>query len=576
MLGRSGPARNGRTTLVLLSACSIAAACVRPASPGTSVPVAARSPVGPTDTRVGSVTKPPAGWLASACNQPLDYLRRIRRGYFPGRSPDVFMLARHPNFFGSFGTTTHSGPWAYLQEVPLVFYGPGFIRSRGPIALRRETTLADIAPTLADLTGTRLSDRLPGRPIRRALLPPTARSGRTPKLIVVVVWDGGGWNVLRTWPDSWPFLRKLMQEGTTLRDAIVGSSPSVTPAVHATIGTGAFPNQHGVVDMWTRSISGDVIASFADRSPRLLALPTLADEHDKAVGNEAQVGMMSSNSFHLGMMGHGSYLPGGDRDIQVIAPYTRSITFETHPSYYVLPAYVDDIGGFRAAKRAVDVRDGESDGRWRGHDLGDWHEVHYTPVWVRFQTRIIETVLRRERFGRDRVTDLFFTNYKQIDNAGHVWNMLAPEMSDLLQESDRALATLVSFLNRSVGRKGWVLVVTADHGQAPRPEVVDAYPIHMVPLLFDTAEHFGLTFPELIDGQRPTGIWLDHDGMAAAGISAGDVANFLIGYRLEDNVPEGVTLPPGYQTRRDELIISAAWPSDEMDRVWACAKRTAE
>src|SRR5918997_1552601 len=34
-----------------------------------------------------------------------------------------------------------------------------------------------------------------------------------PRLVVVVVWDGGGWNVLERWPDAWPTLGRMMRAG---------------------------------------------------------------------------------------------------------------------------------------------------------------------------------------------------------------------------------------------------------------------------------------------------------------------------------------------------------------------------
>ena len=60
------------------------------------------------------------------------------------------------------------------------------------------------------------------------------------------VIDGGGWNVLQHWPDSWPNLKRLMGRGANYRNAITGSFPAVTACAHATIGTGTFPNQHGI------------------------------------------------------------------------------------------------------------------------------------------------------------------------------------------------------------------------------------------------------------------------------------------------------------------------------------------
>src|ERR687894_165302 len=59
-----------------------------------------------------STAPPPRGnWLESACALPKEHLLRIARGVFPGRSPEITMVPREPNFFGSFTANSHSGPW---------------------------------------------------------------------------------------------------------------------------------------------------------------------------------------------------------------------------------------------------------------------------------------------------------------------------------------------------------------------------------------------------------------------------------------------------------------------------------
>ncbi|MDQ3619161.1 MAG: hypothetical protein M3391_03415, partial [Actinomycetota bacterium] len=55
----------------------------------------------------------------TACNLPTKELQRLRRGYMPGRSPEIVVVPKEPNYFGGFTTWTHSGPWDYVQNVPV-------------------------------------------------------------------------------------------------------------------------------------------------------------------------------------------------------------------------------------------------------------------------------------------------------------------------------------------------------------------------------------------------------------------------------------------------------------------------
>src|SRR5919106_1186413 len=71
-------------------------------------------------------------------------VRHMRRGFVRGRSPDVLLVPREPNYIGAATRPVHTGPWDYLVRVPLVFYGPGVVEGRAPV--QRAATVADIAP----------------------------------------------------------------------------------------------------------------------------------------------------------------------------------------------------------------------------------------------------------------------------------------------------------------------------------------------------------------------------------------------------------------------------------------------
>ncbi len=519
------------------------------------------------------VTEAPDGWFEAACNLPLEQLRRVRRGYVPGRSPELLVVPREPNYFGSFASYTHSGPWDYVQEIPLVLYGPGFIAPQGEISLDRETTIADLAPTLAELLDTPFPGGRPGKAITEALLPEEERAG-IPKVIVTVVWDGGGWNVLDAWPDAWPYLRSLMEDGTSVADAVVGSSPSVTPAVHTNLGTGTFPKQHGIVDIPVRE-GIELYGAYDGFTPRFLEVPTLADLYDRRTGNEAKIGMFAYKPWHLGMIGHGSYVPGGDKDIAFISEKFAG-ELKTNPDYYSLPSYLEDVEGFEEDVRKVDLDDGMIDDLWMGHEvLNDPNKLRHTPVWALFQTRLLEAVLEGEDFGGDDVADLFFINYKQIDDVGHDWNMLNPEMREILEYSDDELRKITRFLDGLAGKESWVMAFTADHGQGPDPLTVGAWPIGQALIEEDIAREFDVDPAELFQDRRPVGWWIHPEVSAETGVTAEDLADFLVSYRLKDNKRPDSDIPPEYRGMEDSLLFSAAFPSDALPRIWHCAKQQA-
>ena len=478
------------------------------------------------------------------------------------------VVPREPNFFGAFVGQSHSGPWDYVQRVPLVFYGPGFIRSQGSLSTDREVTLADLTPTYAELLDTPSPSDV-GAPIDEVLVPEASRP-RPPKLILTVVWDGGGSNVLDAWPDAWPNLARMMAEGSSVEDVAVGSSPSVTPAVHSTMGTGAFPKQHGVVGIPIR-VDGAIKAAFPNKTPSNLLLPSLADLYDPTTGNRAKVGMLAFKSWHLGMIGHGAYRPGGDKDIAVIVDTNESLV--TNRQWYTFPQSLKEVPGLQADIRSVDLDDGRLDSTWMGHEiLRDKTLRRDSPAWTLHQTTLIKALLKRERFGEDDIPDLFYTNYKQPDEVGHAWNMLLPEMRPTLRYADDALGGLTRWLDRVVGHGQWVVAVTADHGQGPLAEASGAWPINMTELIGDAEERFGAAAGELVAESSPVGFWLDQEALASTRVSAERVARWLVGYRLEDNVEPGSEVPEGYRARVREPVLSAAFPSEALGRIWGCAQ----
>ena len=514
-----------------------------------------------------------ATWYQVACRRPVQQLLLTKRGLFGNRGPDITFIPHNGNTLGSFsGNTNHSGPWGFLQRVPLVFYGPGFIKPSGLVTTERDVTLADIAPTIAELLEVDPPRTSVGKPIEEVFLPEPEGSEDL-RLVVVIVWDGAGWNVLRRWPSEWPFLRHLMETGTTIENGIVGTSPSITPPVHSTIGTGAFPNRHGIVNIHQRDAQGEISAALSAASSDNLEIETLADTYDRQTGNVSKIGLVSkASALHLGLIGHGAAIPGGDKDVTAFHGTSRGDIFRTaDETSFRLPASLTDLSGMGRAISTIDNDDGRRDGSWMGHEvLDDPQDVKAldgAPVWTLFQTRAIKTLLRDEGFGVDEVPDLFFTNYKDIDYLGHAWNFQSPEVRESIGYADAALRRIVHFLNSHIGPERWVLALTADHGQTPMPQAAGTWPIDVQKLRDDVNDLIG---EEAVLHVKQNGLWMDPAILKTAGITRAELSNWLLDYRIEQNA--GGSVPDDYVDRLDERLFDAAFPSAQLQRIMHCAR----
>jgi arylsulfatase A-like enzyme len=446
-----------------------------------------------------------------------------------------------------------------------VLYGPGFVQDQGDLSVGWDPTLADLAPTLAELLQIDFPRDRPGRSISAALLP---ERQAPPRLIVNIVWDGGGWNVLDQWPKEWPTLARLMNEGTSVRGVTVGSSPSVTPAIHATMGTGEFPDRHGIVDIPMRD-EGKIVDSYEGNDPRYLEVDTLADIYRSEGGRKARIAMMAEDGWHLGMMGHGAYLPHGSKDIAILTDRTAD-EFVTNTRFFSLPEYVAEVSGFEDDVREVDLDDGRLDGRWLNRPLTDPKGLYSTPVWLLYQNRVLKALIENEHLGSDDTADLLFVNYKQIDHVGHKWNMISPEEREVVRYTDAALEDLLTYLDAAVGRNRWVVSITADHGQMPLLESIGALPIDIDTLTSDLEAHFGFEPRTFIQEERPVGMWLDTEVGSEAGVTTEEAAAFLYDYRARNNLDLD-SLPEQYRSRGGERLFRAVFPGDRLKEIWDCA-----
>lgn len=518
--------------------------------------------------RVSATTDP----VERGCSLSKKILLRMWRGYDATATEDVMLVPREPNFWGTFDRTSHTGPWDYLQTVPLVLYGPGRIRAQGE-PLEAHANITDIYPTVGELLGVDLPSR-PGNDVLSEALEQDANG--TPQLVVVVMWDGVGRNVLERWPDRWPTLERLEREGTSYLDATVGSSPSITPATHSNLGTGTWPRNHGVVAIDYQTPGGRVVRPFVDGDPSSLKLTTFADEIDPLYKNASLVGMVAwqiqlpgesqenSQSWHQGMLGHGASVPGGDKDHIALLGHDGVAT--GNERFFDIPAYATDTQLLEEEADKEDLADGEADGKWFGSDLLATHD---NPAWTRYQEQIVLRMLEREGYGSDETTDLFFTNFKVTDIVGHSSSIDSPRMGDALEAQDKALESIIDYLDNTVD--DYVLVLSADHGHTPSPERTGAWPIDPFELEADVNARFEVAQGDtLMRNTSASGVFLKQSMLARLDVVAEDVAIFLNGYTIADNLGD-TEAPDGYESRGDEQIVSAAMAREQFPDVIECA-----
>ena len=517
------------------------------------------------------VTRPDPRPIQEAMARDLgaEYMELVARAYHPGRSGDLQLLvapfnsANYPQESRSLvprdPRTSHASPWMYLERIPLVVYGSGI----GPSDSSERVSLADVAPTIAELIGFDefLALGRDGRP-----LPGVSRSADPPEIVVTFVIDGGGWNVLQEFPDAWPNLRRLMRDGANFRNAIHGSFPAVTASAHATIGTGAFPRTHGITGHNLRDgrKARKAYGELGHVNPGDILVPTLADEWSDATDNRTWIGELGYQVWHLGMIGYGGRSRRGDQ--RPVAVYWdeggdpqdwRSQNDELYRMPQAVPS-LDAFDTYRAGYVPNPARNS-------AFDPVKPKNMHCcsTPV-IRYQGDLVEATLANEPVGSPDATGLLFVNYKAPDYTGHVFGMFDPMTGDALRDVDEQLGRLVAQLDALYPER-YALVVTADHGQCPLPDTSGGVRLDPIQLWDDLEREFGGGLFDLVQNVVPSEVYLHADVLWDAGATREDVAAFLRDYPYRRNIGPYVPRDAVEQELLDRQQFAAVFATTFLD-----------
>ena len=437
------------------AAASCKSAAPRPVSAVPAAPTqAAPAPAAPASTAPAR----PGGPTTAQRNA---WLQQFARGYFPGRSGQLFMVSREGEFIvdrNPLYAFMHGSPWSYDTHVPLILYGPPFVK---PLVSKERVSQQDVVPTLAALLGTAPPATAVGRTLRDALAPAATR----PKVVALVVLDGTRADYLDTYASVLPTLTRLRRGGAWYSEAHVSSVPTLTAVGHANLGTGAEPRTHGLaVNYLYNRVTAKSQEAYDGLDPGEMLALTLADVWNiQTEGKAVIIGQGGAIRAAAGLVGHGGCLVNG-RPVRAASYSTAGDGgFSTNSKCYVMS---DALKPFTAKRYWT-----EAGGSWMGHDIGDPTKFRHSGLFARFEGDALAAVLEAEPIGADDIPDLVLVNLKTPDYVGHAYGPASPEIKEALAEVDRQLARTLQIIERKAGANRYAVVIAADHGMPgePRP-----------------------------------------------------------------------------------------------------------
>ncbi len=330
-----------------------------------------------------------------------------------------------------------------------------------------------------------------------------------PKLVVGVVVDQMRTDyIYRYWDNfSGGGFKRLIEEGSFLRNTHYTYIPTVTGPGHASIYTGSVPAHHGIVaneryDRATRQVRycvrdtavKGVGHASAQASPSQLLATTLADEIERRTDRKGRtIGVAlkdRSSVLPIGRTGDAAYWFSGSTGGFVTSTWYMN----------ELPKWVQEFNGRKLTERYLNQRWEPFFPLERYHqalpDANDYEQplapgagnafpydlaalskgaaglglIASTPWGNTLTTDMALAALEAEQLGKDDITDLLAVSYSSTDILGHKMGPRALEIEDMYIRLDQELARLLNALDQAVGAGRYTLFLTADHGAVDVPQ----------------------------------------------------------------------------------------------------------
>jgi predicted AlkP superfamily pyrophosphatase or phosphodiesterase len=94
----------------------------------------------------------------------------------------------------------------------------------------------------------------------------------------------------------------------------------------------------------------------------------------------------------------------------------------------------------------------------------------YTPYGNTILTDLAISSILAEGLGQDNQTDMLCISYSTPDIVGHAFGPYSKEIEDIYLRLDLEVEKLISYLKKSIGKKDFVIFLTADHAVVPVPQ----------------------------------------------------------------------------------------------------------
>ena len=305
-----------------------------------------------------------------------------------------------------------------------------------------------------------------------------AAASRKPKLVVAVVFDQFRYDYLTKYRSEYHgAFDQLLTKGAVFTNANYDHFPTVTAIGHSTFLSGALPSISGIIgNEWYDRQERTLVTSVSDpktklvggrggagSSPNRLLVSTVGDELKMSDGGRSRV-------IGISLKDRAAILPSGHMADGAYWFDGASGNFVSSSYYFdEVPAWVKTFNDARPADKFAGAK-------WLDHTMPQdlpklYSGIPASPYGNELIEAFAERVLEAEQLGKHDVTDLLAVSFSSNDYIGHAYGPDSPEVREISLRSDALLGKLLQAIDRQVGLDNVLMVMTADHGVAPNPEV---------------------------------------------------------------------------------------------------------
>ncbi len=298
-----------------------------------------------------------------------------------------------------------------------------------------------------------------------------------PKLVVAIVIDQFRYDYLTKFRSEYTGgFKRFAERGAVFTNAHYEHVPTVTAVGHSTFLTGATPALSGIIgnEWWDRAAKKRV-TSVSDDEFKLLGAPGEAASPNRllqsTVGDEMKMSGKGGKVVGVSIKDRSAILPSGHMADGAYWFDGKTGNFVSSSYYFnSLPEWVAQFNASRPADKYVNKE-------WMGKKMAGTPDAKFyaaldaTPFGNELILQFAEKAIAAEKLGAGSKIDLLAVSFSANDYVGHALGPDSDEARDMALRVDRLVGELIRAAEAQAGAGRVLVVLTADHGVAPVPEV---------------------------------------------------------------------------------------------------------